>query len=610
MKNLINLLFFLIKYLIFWIIFFFFFRVFFLLYNYQFSADLSFFEILQTFRYAFSLDLATAAYISCFPVLILLFSPWVRSTIVYPVILGYSIFILVITSLLGLFDIALYADWGMRLSPQILPALENPRGMLACVTAGQVVLLFLVEMGVVTGFIFLYHFLFKSHRRQEKQKWWSFFILLIYGALLIIPMRGGFQLTPINISRAYFSTKSYANHVAINPYWSFFKRLMSDEAKVKTIAFMEQPLCDRIMYNAMQETQENIPIFIKSKDNKPVNVILIILESFSNKVIEPLGGASGIVPNLNRLAQEGILFKNFYATGNRSDKGITALLATYPALVGPYSILRFPEKIKNLDYLSPYFTENNYGTHFYYAGEIEFYDTKTLVLHSGYNHVVSVRDFPSSAKQQKWGVPDALFYQRVLKDMETFTTPFFLATYNISSHPPYDIPGIQEKKYENAIAYSDQYLGDFVTQLKKSSLWDNTLLIITADHGTLDFKNTSISDPLTHQIPMLWIGGVIDTSFVNENIGMQSDLAATLIQQLGWKHHTNPFSKNLFGNGSYAFYFNTNGYGFLSPELAYYNDTEVNRVEYFYVTNESKKDSLLRFSEAFVQFLHADFKKR
>jgi phosphoglycerol transferase MdoB-like AlkP superfamily enzyme len=272
--------------------------------------------------------------------------------------------------------------------------------------------------------------------------------------------------------------------------------------------------------------------------------------------------------------------------------------------------LRFPEKIKNLDYLSPYFTKNNYETHFYYAGEIEFYNTKTLVLQSGYDHVVSVRDFPSSKRQQKWGVPDAFFYQKVIQDMEHFTTPFFLVTYNISSHPPYDIPGIKEKKYENAVSYSDQYLGDFVMQLKKSSLWDNTLLIITSDHGTPDFMNTSISDPLTHQIPMLWIGGVIDTSFVNENIGMQSDLTAMLVQQLGWKHHTNPFSKNLFGNNSYAFYFNTNGYGFLSPDLAYYNDTEANRMEYFYITNEQKKDSLLQFSEAFVQFLHADFKKR
>jgi len=610
MKNCIRLLFFLIKYLAFWIAFFVFIRIFFLLYNEQFSNNLSFLEILQTFRYGFPMDLSAAVYISFVPVWIWLLAPWVRSKILLAIVSVYSLIILIVASLLGILDIALYADWGLRLSPQILPALENPRGMLACVTSLQLVILIFVDMIIVTGFVFLYRFLFQSHKKQEKQKGWSVFILLIYCTLLIIPMRGGLQVTPINISRVYFSSKSYANHAAVNPYWSFFKRLITNESRVKELVFMEPHLCDTIMSNAMKVKQEDIPVFIKSKNNEPVNVILIILESFSNKVIEPLGGAPDITPNFNDLSQQGILFKNFYATGDRSDKGIASLLAAYPALVGSYSILYFPEKIKNLDFLSQYFTKNNYETHFYYAGEVDFYNTKSLVLHSGYKNMISVRDFPASARQQKWGVPDALFYQKVIKDMTTFSSPFFLVTYNISSHPPYDIPDIKEKKYKDAVVYSDKQLGDFVAQLKKTPFWDNTLLIITSDHGTLDFIGTSISNPLTHQIPMLWVGGVIDTAFVCENIGMQPDVTATLVQQLGWKHNTNPFSKNIFENFGYAFYFNVNGYGFSSPELAYYNDTEANKKEFFYVTNEHEKDSLLQFSKAFVQFLHADFKKR
>ena len=608
MKNCIKLLFFLIKYLAFWTAFFCFFRIFFLLYNYKFSADLSFIEILLTFRHGFAMDLAMATYLCFFPVVICFFSPVVRAKILHNVIFVYSIIILLIASILGLLDIGLYADWGTRLSTQILPALEHPKGMLACVTNTQLIVLILVEIGIVAGFILLYRLLFKSHKKQEKQKWWSIFILLTYSALLIIPMRGGLQTTPVNLSSVYFSSNLYANHVAINPYWSFFNRLIYPETNMKRLAFMEDHLCDAIMQNATPEKE--IPIFIKSYNNKPINVIVMILESFSNKVIEPLGGAPDITPIFNKLAQEGILFKNFYATGNRSDKGIAALLASYPAMVGPYSILHFPEKIAQLDFLSQYFTQNNYKTHFYYAGDVDFYNTKTLVLHSKYDHLISVKDFPASAKQQKWGVPDHLFYKRVIQDLDTFSTPFFLVTYNISSHPPYDIPDIPKKNYENAIRYSDQSLGEFVTQLKQSACWENTLLIITADHGIVGFTGTSISNPLSHKIPLLWTGGVIDTAFVNENIGMQSDLSTTLIQQLGWQPNPNPFSKNLFGNAAYALYFNTNGYGFMSPDFAYYNNMDAQKIDLFYVHNEQKKDSLLRFSEAFVQFLHADFRKR
>ena len=608
MKNCIKLLFFLIKYLAFWTAFFCFFRIFFLLYNYKFSTDLSFFEILQTFRHGFVMDLATATCLCFFPVIIWLFSPVVRTNILYGIIFVYSMAILIVASILGIFDIGLYADWGMRLSTQILPALEHPKGMLACVTNTQLIVLIFVEIGIVAGFMLLYRFLFKANKKQEKQKWWSIFILFTCGALLIIPMRGGLQTTPINLSSVYFSSNLYANHVTINPYWSFFNRLIYPETDMKRLAFMEDHLCNTIMQNVTPE--EDIPIFIKSQNNKPINVMVVILESFSNKVIEPLGGAPDITPNFNKLAQEGILFKNFYATGNRSDKGIAALLASYPAMVGPYSILHFPEKIAHLDFLSTYFTQNHYETHFYYAGEVNFYNTKALVVHSKYDHLISIKDFPASARQQKWGVPDSLFYKRVIQDLETFSTPFFLVTYSISSHPPYDIPDITKKNYENAIRYSDQSLGEFVTQLKQSACWENTLLIITSDHGILGFTGTSISNPLSHQIPMLWIGGAIDTVFVNENIGMQPDLSTTLVQQLGWKPNPNPFSKNLFGNAAYALFFNTNGYGFMSPDLAYYNNMEARKIDLFYVNNEQKKDSLLQFSEAFVQFLHADFRKR
>jgi len=610
MKNCLKLLLFWIKYLLFWIAVFYFFRLFFLLYNYKFSANLTFLEILQTFQHGFSLDLATAAYLCFFPVAVSLFSPIVRANILYSIIFVYSMVLLVGISILGLFDIGLYAEWGTRLSTQILPALESPKGMLACVTPVQMILLLIVEIAIVTGFIFLYRFLFKSYKKQEKQKWWVVFLPLLYGALLVIPMRGGLQRTPINVSRACFSTKLYANHAATNAHWAFFDRLSHNENDVSELIFMTPQECDSIMQTSMQNAHNELPVFIKSRNNKPVNVILIILESFSSSIIEPWGGPPDFTPNLNQLAKEGILFKNFYGTGTRSDRGIGSLLGAYPALVSPYSILYFPEKTENLDFISQYFTKNGYKTHFYYAGEVDFYDTKTFLMRSKYDHIISMYDFPASAKQQNWGVPDPIFYKKIIEDAQTFSTPFFLVTYNISSHSPYDIPEMVEKTYENAITYSDKWLGDFVAQLKKSAFWENSLLVITADHGSAKFQRTPISDPLTYQIPMLWIGGVIDTAFVNETIGMQTDLTTTLVQQLGWAPNPNPFAKNMFGNKSYAFFFNPSGYGFVSPEFAYYHNAETNQRNPIYITNDQRKDSLLRFSEAFMQYLYMDFKKR
>src|SRR5581483_3867044 len=61
------------------------------------------------------------------------------------------------------------------------------------------------------------------------------------------------------------------------------------------------------------------------------NVILLIWESATAKVFQPLGGLPGVTPHFDSLTHEGILFTNFYASADRSAQGLTALLSGFPA---------------------------------------------------------------------------------------------------------------------------------------------------------------------------------------------------------------------------------------------------------------------------------------
>ena len=47
---------------------------------------------------------------------------------------------------------------------------------------------------------------------------------MIFGTL-VIPIRGGFQLIPVNQSNVYFSSKMFANHASINYAWNFANAL-------------------------------------------------------------------------------------------------------------------------------------------------------------------------------------------------------------------------------------------------------------------------------------------------------------------------------------------------------------------------------------------------
>ncbi|MBK7028573.1 MAG: sulfatase-like hydrolase/transferase [Bacteroidales bacterium] len=69
------------------------------------------------------------------------------------------------------------------------------------------------------------------------------------------------------------------------------------------------------------------------KTDRP-NIILIIVESLTAKAVGVTGKIKGITPNLDSIAKEGILFDKVFASADRTDKGIAAVLAAYPSLPG------------------------------------------------------------------------------------------------------------------------------------------------------------------------------------------------------------------------------------------------------------------------------------
>jgi len=249
---------------------------------------------------------------------------------------------------------------------------------------------------------------------------------------------------------------------------------------------------------------------------------------------------------------------------------------------------------------------------------VNFFNTSIILIQSGVKNIVSRTDFPLQiATRQKWGVPDENLYQRAFDDMEKMKQPFFSVVYNISSHEPFDVPGFKRIKgssasdmYCNSVAYADSCLGIFVDKLKKSPLWKNTLVIISADHTSLKPGPTTYKDTATYKIPMLWIGGVVDTSFVCNKLSMQTDLSSTLIQQLGWTPEPSYFSKNMFGSRNYAFFMHNEGWGFLSKETGFFMDFQAHKQEFYYGENNPARDSLVIFAKSFVQYLHHDFQSK
>ena len=280
-----------------------------------------------------------------------------------------------------------------------------------------------------------------------------------------------------------------------------------------------------------------------------------------------------ITPNFNALKKEGLYFSNIYASGDRTEKGLPAILSGYPAQPIT-SIITEPNKSAKLPVLSKDFGDNGYSTAFYYGGETDFANIKSYLYAADFQRIVSKQDFDKKDWNSKWGAHDGIVYQKFLEEHAKINQPFFSTLLTLSSHEPFEVPmetkfkgDDEETQFMNAMYYADQSLGSFIAEAKKQAWWQNTLVIIIADHGhPIPLTRNKIDD---FKIPMLWLGGVLEkTNIEYKQVASQIDIASTLLKQLGMNSYTYNWSKNIFDKKTkpWAFFTFNNGYGFVEEK--------------------------------------------
>jgi phosphoglycerol transferase MdoB-like AlkP superfamily enzyme len=395
-------------------------------------------------------------------------------------------------------------------------------------------------------------------------------IIAAVSSVLIIPIRGGLQLAPINQSSVYFSNNNFANHATVNATWNFLHGLMNKtSATHNPYNFLPAQQVKAVVDSLYTRSEK----FEKVLNTDSPNVILIIWESFTEKATHISIGGKEITPYFNALKKEGIYFSNVYASGDRTDKGLAAILSGYPALQAT-SILRSVSKSAKLPSIGKMLKAKGYATSFYYGGETAFANMKSYILNGGFDQVIEKDDFAAKDQNSKWGTHDGVVAQKLSRDLGKRSQPFFATWLTLSSHEPYEIP-VQTSfrgnefttKFLASLNYTDNVMNEFILNAKKQAWWDNTVIIIIADHGHP--LPATESKEHNFKIPMLWVGGaVINTGIVENKLVSQTDLAATLGSQLGTDTNFFPLSRNIFDTATkqWAFFTYNNGFGFLQPD--------------------------------------------
>ncbi len=491
------------------------------------------------------LDAAVAGYLIAIPLLLTIVSTFVYIPM-RKLLIVYNAFTAIAISSAFIADISLYPFWEFKLDASFLIYIDSPSNAFASVSAAYITTRLIAAIILAAAIFLLLHKATPLGLRRTKHRFISLFTTLSVGALLFLVIRGGVGESTNNIGKVYYSDKQFLNHSAVNPIFSFIYSMGKRENYKEAYSFYTPEelaaLTEGLFPNdpAITDTLLNT--------TRP-NIITIILEGMGSNLIESMGGRKGITPNFDQLTMEGVIFTNCYANSYRTDRGVLSTLSGY-ASFPKTSVMKSPVKSRNLPSLASSLGKAGYHNTFLYGGDINFTNMKSYLYSTGYNELISDRDF--SIEQQNthlWGVTDHFTFDSLFTLIHNRgEEPWHITHLTLSSHEPWTVPYIKfpDDEIANSFAYTDSCLGDFIDRLKASDLWSNTLVICLPDHTLARYpERTEGDDALRNKIPVLFTGGAVKEAKRIETICNQSDIAATLLAQLSLPIDDFEFSRNV-----------------------------------------------------------------
>ena len=573
-------------------------------------------EVFSVMWHGLGMDLAVSAYMVAPILLWLMARIWADNktmTLIIEIWLWTAASLIALASVL---DAVLFPYWGFRLdSTPLFYMMSSPAAAMASLPWWGNLLVFVAAVAVAFGFGWLLIFVYRKLRptgliEGTRRRVWLTVGTVCVGASMIIPIRGGVTVSTMSPGKAYYSNNMMLNYAAVNPLFNFLYSVTHSDNLSEQFRFFDDSKATALMkelYTPQQAAPDSLTAMPRLTKERP-DVYLIILESFSSHLLTVQGGEN-IAPGLDALAREGVLFTRFYAESFRTDRAIPAIISGYPSQPTT-SMLRYINKFNSIPSLATILRPLGYRTHYYYGGDIDFTNVGAYLVSSGFEHIVSDKDFPIGEKMSKWGAHDGVVYDRLLADIGGWdgSHPDFVVVQTSSSHEPFEVPFDKfDNKRANSFAYADDCLKKFTDAMKRSGEWDNALIVIVPDHWGC-YPEDLTDYEKRHHIPLVLTGGAIDGHGMRiDRIGSQSAIAGTIGALLGADVSSMPLSRNLLDKRlpQWAWMSEPGWFGMVTPAGVTVISTDSPKL-----LRESSQPFDADHAKAFVQKLYDDLDKR
>ncbi|MFW5920458.1 MAG: LTA synthase family protein [Polyangiales bacterium] len=292
----------------------------------------------------------------------------------------------------------------------------------------------------------------------------------------------------------------------------------------------------------------------------PRNVIVILAEGIPWHLTSFGAPEEDPTPNLRRRAEEhGLLFDRYYATWHSSIQSLFAVAcAEYPTTDVDYRTIVTLNPRIDCGELSQVLSDGRRHAGLFHGGHFSFYDKLGFLGGRDYEVAEDAasleREYPKR-ESNKWGIDDRAVVDEMLAWIDGLPEGHGFASFMvpITAHYPFWTPsdfdgpyegGDERTRFLNAVRFSDEVFERLATGLEERGLYEDTLIVWLADHGTAvkkrprptpgrTFYQQSLHVPLVLLNPRMFPPEEAGGQRVSHRVGSHVDVLPTVLDALG-----------------------------------------------------------------------------
>ncbi|SHN77829.1 Phosphoglycerol transferase MdoB [Chitinophaga sp. CF418] len=425
----------------------------------------------------------------------------------------YLFLVYLVLTFAYVFDLGHYAYLGLRMDPTITRFLaygeraDNARML----WQSYPVVRTMVGIGL---FLFLISYQFiRSYYQLAKEpvvklsNWkysgWLFSVVVLFAAGIYASI----AYFPLRWSQAMFTRDNGVTSLALNPVLYYVSNMSgkTDTYDIKKTRELYPVMARYLGVQQPDAEKLNFMRDIPGADRKKMNVILVMLESTGAAITSMYNNPMQPTPNMKRLADSGILFRNFYVPAVSTARTVYGVTTGLPDVSMTKTASRHPKMIDQRVVLDQF---KGYEKYYLLGGNTNWANIRAVFTNNVDGVKIYEEGYYKAPKADVWGVSDFDLIteaDEIFRDAGKRQQPFVAFLQLADNHPPYTITNgggdfkkvtskdIDKEQFKksgfvsieqlNAIRYEDYNVGHLIDLAKKGGYLDNTIFIMFGDHN-------------------------------------------------------------------------------------------------------------------------------